>query len=426
MKSIWLISFFLFLSACTTTIANREYGDAPISDAEDFLAPQPRMPTADEVIPEEPPTSALAGKITASTKPEEIQKWVQTAEKGYEKLPNTDKLVFLELQIMKAFRGFRAKADALSRQHQFPIDSFFSRLIGIDVKKWSKTPALESWVSMPAPDDKSVFRNEGDIMAFVGKALQSIVPPSAKFRKVEARVFPSLTCMFGCDSKQLTTRYQALEKITTTISQLAFTCAYSLENLFVVLRRIQEPFFEGKPLNPEGKPLNAVQIKALRERNVRSLFALTTTGPQFLKISYDFAKYSSGFARASLGERRDVKDLQTPEFPALSAELSQLLDQANVIGGSFRLRLRDDAYTEINVPQFYLSPAPDLKAFMATQDERDAIDGKKEKWIGHFSRYLPQVRNANEVQQTTRVLRKDWPGGIPFPLSMFLNFDPPN
>jgi hypothetical protein len=236
-----------------------------------------------------------------------------------------------------------------------------------------------------------------------------------------------------------------------SLSELCYQSAYSQEGGMKMNQEISKLYGWDSFLSQvDGVPA-AKRIKVVRNPKYANWGKMYDDGQQWLNSSWAFLARSveHGDLAWTAMKNRPVSEIYFADNSyalPFQRPISLRLDNLKkMIEGPTMIRsFITEETTTVNLKDFYLNPPKDLKDLYATDFEnsgemnsvtlktnagaqkfsyRNYFNGRPTNWkIDTYKRYFPQVKNANDLKNTARILSQGWGSAtVAMPLANYMN-----
>lgn len=347
--------------------------------------------------------SAEAFSVEASLRAiktaDELDALIGQIKENYNAVPDTEKLLALELMLLKPFRGYNTTFNQISIGMQGT--DFLSLISGLETKYWKQNNVINSYLN-----DKKVRRvtSRENLQVHLVKEFVPLLHFAFRgINQLTSASYKTGFCLFSCDSKKAVAPLVALKTLALTISKLGFQFAYKYDDIFT-LRQSSAKAPKAAGDDASNADPNLISSKytefELRSKMKEFLYLLTVSikSKEWLQYTYQWYK-----TYISLVIRLD--STKAPLQQAFMGNHQIIFQKKPVL---------------INLAAFFDSPNPDLKNFLAhVFDDRTKTPTAWD--LDSYKAIFPNLRSNDEVPFHINALIDYFPGGLPFPLKIVFN-----
>lgn len=345
-------------------------------------------------------TTSLEKEFENLTTTDDLEALIIKIDKDYKLLSDADRLLAIEISLLRPFRSYNAMLNQNSIG--MPGTDFLTLVSDIDTSAWKKNSIVNAYLNEPLEKSKRKIILPTDVQNhYLVQVLPRVRNAYLQVSFLKAASYKSVFCTFSCKTNKSTIPQEALRAIALFNAKLGFQAAYKYSDLFSIRKssNAAKQSDEALKLQPNLVTFKNTdfEIKS-KTKDIYSLFGISINSSKWLKFSYD--SYTSYTARTAYLEpaKADMKKafMGTQQF----------VHQGKIVF--------------INMAALFDKPNPDLKNFLPTKFEEKSK--KATEWdIDSYKAIFPNLRSNEEVPFHIGALAENFPGGLPFPLSIVFN-----
>lgn len=399
---ICIFTFCLLNFSCSHLEKNKDAAVInPIAPDPNWISPDVSSLIQRKVSAETPSIEAEFKNLKTA---DELDSLITKIDKNYAAVPDSEKLLALEISLLKPFRGYNTILNQISIG--VVGTDFLTLISGIDTSPWKKNSVIDSYLN-----DNTVlrFKSRDDLQLHL---LQEFVPRlHNSFTIIQALALSSTKslkselCSFSCDSKKMIAPIIALRNLALINAKVGFQFSYKYTALF----DIRKSDSKEKPNVENTSSFETTFLIATKHSNFELYSAIKNT--PVLSIVPNYSKW--------LQYTKKWYDAYTTLMSAETNNTS--LAQAFKPNHQF---VHQNRPILVNLAAFFDRPNPDLKNFLA-----HSFDEKTKAPIGwdldSYKAIFPNLNSQEDVLFHINALISYFPGGLPFPLSLVFNVTAP-